>query len=303
MKRLSIAAIFALLGAAALLRDAQSQSNFTQQLAPGVYYRAADRDRKIIANAGWVIFRDYVLVIDANYPWGAKAILADVRKTTNKPIRFVFDTHYHADHSFGNSVWVDAGSTIVCSRECVAESKKKNPANWANDKGTGEFSLKSVRLEHPQVGFQDRLVFDDGEHRVELTRVGPGHTIGDSIAYLPKEKILFTGDLCVNFAGNNIADQDADPDNWLRVLDDLIQKDVAVLIPGHGGRGSTDTLRGQRAYLADMINGVRDGIAKGESAEQLGKQLDLKKHNPWGQDQARNEVSIRAVYAKFKKTS
>ena len=60
---------------------------------------------------------------------------------------------------------------------------------------------------------------------------GPGHTRGDSIAYLPKEKILFTGDLCVNFAGNNIADPDADPDNWLRVLDDLTQKDVRIPDP------------------------------------------------------------------------
>ncbi len=299
MKRLSLAAVFALLLAGAFLRDAASQSNFTQQLAPGVYYRAADRDNKIIANAGWIVFRDYVLVIDANYPWGAKAILADVRKTTGKPIRFVFDTHYHADHSFGNSVWVDAGATIVCSRECIAESKAKNTKAWAADTGTGEFSLKDVRLEHPQVGFQDRLVFDDGEHRVELTHVGPGHTIGDSIAYLPKEKILFTGDLCVNFAGNNIADPDADPDNWLRALDGLIQKDVTILIPGHGGKGTTDTLRGQKAYLADMINGVRDGMKKGLTGEQLAKQLDLKRHNPWGQDQARNEVSIRAIYAKF----
>jgi cyclase len=303
MKRFSLAAVFALLVAGAFLREAASQSNFTQQLAPGVYYRAADRDRKIIANAGWIVFRDYVLVIDANYPWGAKAILADVRKTTNKPIRFVFDTHYHADHSFGNSVWVDAGATIVCSRECAAESKAKNPKLWAADTGTGEFSLKSVRLEHPQVGFQDRLVFDDGEHRVELTHVGPGHTIGDAIAYLPKEKILFTGDLCVNFAGNNIADPDADPDNWLRVVDDLIKKDVTTLIPGHGGKGTTDTLHGQRAYLADMISGVRNGMAQGLTGEQLAKQLDLKKHNPWGQDQARNEVSIRAVYAKFSSAS
>src|SRR6266478_6448683 len=94
MRRLSLAAAFVILLACAFLRHAASQSNFTQQLAPGVYYRAADRENKIIANAGWVVFRDYVLVIDANYPWGARAILADVRKTTDKQIRFVFDTHY-----------------------------------------------------------------------------------------------------------------------------------------------------------------------------------------------------------------
>jgi len=302
MKRLALAAVFALLLAGAFLRHADSQSNFTQQLAPDVYYRAADRPKNIIANTGWIVFRDYVLVIDANFPWGARAILADVRKTTSKPIRYVFDTHYHGDHAFGNSIWVDAGATILCSRECVEESKAKNPANWANDKGQGEFSLKSVRLEHPQIGFQDKMVFDDGEHRVELVRMGPGHTRGDSIAYLPKEKILFTGDLCVNFAGNNIADPDADPDNWLRVLDDLSQKDVGVLIPGHGGKGSSETLRGQRAYLADMINGVRNGIEKGVPAEQLAKDLDLSVHNPWGQDPVRNATSIKAVYAKLNRS-
>ena len=78
-----------------------------------MFYRAADRDKRIIANTGWVAFCDYVLVIDANFPWGARAVLDDIRKTTDKPIRFVFDTHYHSDHSFGNSVFVDAGATIL----------------------------------------------------------------------------------------------------------------------------------------------------------------------------------------------
>src|SRR5216684_410895 len=181
MKRVLTLAVFCGLLLVAFYRNAASEVNLVREIAPGVFVRLAEPDKRIIANAGWVVFRDYVLVIDANYPWGARPILADVRKTTDKPIRFVFDTHYHADHSFGNSVWVDAGATIVCSRECTAESKAKNPAAWEKDTGTGEFSLKKVRLEHPQVAFQDRLVFDDGEHRVELTRVGPGHTLGDSI--------------------------------------------------------------------------------------------------------------------------
>jgi cyclase len=144
------------------------------------------------------------------------------------------------------------------------------------------------------------MVLDDGTHHVELVRVGPGHTRGDSIAYLPKERILFTGDLCVNKAGNNIADPDADPDNWLRVLDDLAQKDVAIVIPGHGAQGTLDAVRGNRAYLADLINQVRAGIARGASADQLVKEIKLTNHKPWGQDLTRNEVSIRAVYAKLK---
>ena len=299
MRRASFAALFGLLLTVAFLREASSQSNLTQQLAPGVFYRVAERDKRIIANTGWVVFRDYVLVIDANYPWGARPILDDIRKTTTKPIRYVFDTHYHGDHAWGNSVFVDAGATALCSEECVAESKAKNTPSWAKNTETGEFSLKNYRLEHPQIGFRDKLVFDDGEHRVELLRMGPGHTRGDAIAYLPKEKILFTGDLCVNFAGNNVADVDADPDNWLRALDAMGHFDVGRLIPGHGGPGTIETIRGQRAYLADMINGVRAAMEKGTSAEQLSKEMDLAKHKPWGQDQARNVTSIRAIYAKL----
>src|SRR5256714_11213344 len=135
MKRFLSIAFFCCLLTIAFYRDAASQSNLVREIAPGVFVRLAEPDKKIIANAGWVVFRDYVLVIDANYPWGARAILADLRKTTDKPIRFVFDTHYHADHAFGNSLYVDAGATIVCSQDCMAESQRKNTVAWTSDKG------------------------------------------------------------------------------------------------------------------------------------------------------------------------
>jgi cyclase len=301
MKRCLTVAVFCCLLLVAFYRNAASQSDLVREIAPGVFVRLAEPDKKIIANAGWVVFRDYVLVIDANYPWGARAILADLRKTTNKPIRFVFDTHYHADHSFGNSLYVDAGATIVCSLDCMAESQRKNTAAWNSDKGEGEFDLKQWRLEHPQVGFPDRMVFDDGGHRVELTKVGPGHTIGDSIAYLPKERILFTGDLCLTRAGNNIADPDADPENWVKALDRLNQMDVAILIPGHGPIGNHDSILPQRKYLAALIDGVKAGIRRGQSADALAESLDLTSFHPNGEDVARNQVSIKAVYEKLKK--
>lgn len=301
MKRLLTMAVFCILLLVAFYRNAVSEANLVREIAPGVFVRLAEPEKKIIANAGWVIFRDYVLVIDANYPWGARAILADLRKTTNKPIRFVFDTHYHADHAFGNSLYVDAGATIVCSQDCMAESRRKNTVAWASDKGEGEFDLKQWRLEHPQAGFADRIVFDDGGHRVELTKVGPGHTLGDAIAYLPKERILFTGDLCLTRAGNNIADQDADPENWVKALDRLNQMDVGILIPGHGPVGNHESILPQRKYLAALIDGVKAGIRRGQSGDAIAESLDLTSFHPNGEDIARNQVSIRAVYAKLNK--
>jgi len=301
MRRVACGATFGLLLAVAFLRTASSQSSLTQEVAPGVYWRAAEPDKRIIANSGWVVFRDWVVVVDANFPWGARAILDDLRRTTNKPIRYVFATHYHSDHSFGNSLFVDAGAAVVASEDCLAESREKNPEAWA--KSAGEPGMAGARLEHPQIAFRDRLVIDDGSRRLELIKVGPGHTRGDAVAYLTKEKILFTGDLCVNRPGNFMGDQDADPDNWLRALDALALMDVGVVIPGHGALGTKETLRGQRAYLAGIIDGVRSGLKRGATAEQLETQIDLSRHNPWGQDASRNRVSIQAIYAKLSRSA
>ncbi len=301
MKRSVLLAIFACLLLIAFYRTGISQSSLVHELAPGVFVRLAEPDKQIIANSGWIVFRDYVLVIDANYPWGAEAILKDIRKTTNKPVRFAFDTHYHADHSFGNSVFVDAGATIVCSQDCTEESRRKNPAEWNDDKGKGEFDLKKWRLEHPQASFPDHMTFDDGEHRVELRRVGPAHTLGDAIAYLPKERILFTGDLCVTSAMNNLADPDADPEKWVTTLDRLQQMTVTTLVPGHGPMGNIGSIAPQRKYLAAMIDGVNKGIASGQSSDALAQSLDLTGYLPNGTNANGNRVSIRAVYAKLKR--
>jgi cyclase len=120
------------------------------------------------------------------------------------------------------------------------------------------------------------------------------------VAYLPKEKILVSGDLCVNWKlGNNVADPDADIDNWIRVLDDLAQWDIRTVVVGHGSLGSTEILRAQRAYLADMQEQVRAGIKAGKTDEQLVKEIDLSKHASFGENSQSNAVSIRAIYRKL----
>ena len=90
----------------------------------------------------------------------------------------------------------------------------------------------------------DKMVFDDGERRVELFKQGPAHTRGD-------------------------ADVDADHRNWVRVLDQLTRWDVKVVAPAHGVLGTLDTIRGQRDYLADMLKQVEAGIKAGKTVDQV----------------------------------
>jgi len=297
MRRFLIVAPFAALGFLAF--EAASQSSVVSELAPGVFFRLGDRDRRQPANCGWIIFNDYVFVIDANYPWGAREILPEIKKTTSKPIRFIFDTHYHGDHAQGNSLFVDAGAAVVCSEECAAESRSKGQAAWDKSTETGEFSLKPYRLAHPSIVFGDGMVFDDGVHRVELKRMGPGHTRGDAVAYLPKEKILFTGDLCVNWTSGNFAgDADANHPGWVRALGEMARWDVRTVVPGHGGIGSTDTLRAQQGYLDDLWKQAAAGRRSGKAAEELAKQLDLSRHGNFAASAPSNAATIRAMYQK-----
>src|SRR5256712_43645 len=202
-RRLTLVCLFTAL----IFIAARSESPVVRELAPGVFFWQGDHVRLVPANCTWIVFKDYVLVIDANFPQGAKEILPLIGKTTSKPIRFLFDTHWHLDHSAANSMYVEAGAAIVCSAACAEELRTKG-------------AKTRTPPEPASITFADRMVFDDGAHRVELTRMGPAHSKGDAVAYLPKQKILVTGDLCVNWTwGNNVADPDADHDNWIRALD------------------------------------------------------------------------------------
>lgn len=206
------------------------------QVAPGVYYRQSEDEKRIIATTSWIEFKDFLVVIDANFPWGAKAILQDLKQTTQKPVRFVLDTHYHADHSYGNGVFAEAGATIISSDATAEDSRNRNTKSWENDKGVGEQSLKNYSLVHPELTFKDTITIEDDSRRLELIRVGPGHTRGDVIAWLPTERIVFTGDLCTTRAQNNLGDLGMSPDGWLKILDKLIRMNPAIVVPGTWSR-------------------------------------------------------------------
>jgi glyoxylase-like metal-dependent hydrolase (beta-lactamase superfamily II) len=299
MRRILVASSFVVLLVAAWGQQRESSLGKVRELAPGVYSRQGDRDRRQPANTSWIVFRDYVVLIDANTPWGIREILQEVRKTTGKPVRYAFDTHYHWDHTWGNSVLADAGAAIVCSEACAEELAEKGRREWNRPPSAPEYSLQNYRMVPPSIVFSDSMAFDDGERRLVLKRVGPAHTIGDAVALLPAEGILFTGDLCVNWrAGNNMGDRDADHANWAQVLDELSRWDVKTIIPGHGDPGTTATLRAQAAFIDDLWRQVSAGKRAGKSADDLVRTLSFARHGDFAADARQNEAAIRAVYAK-----
>ncbi len=273
----------------------------TRELAPGVFYYFGDEKQQKSANCTWIVFNDYVLAIDANYPWGADEIITEIKKTTDKPIRFLFNTHYHHDHTFGNEQFVNAGAAIVSTTRAADEMHTLGQNEW--DHGYSPRKMTGYRRAYPSMTFNDSLVFDDGTHRVELINMGPAHSGGDGVAYLPKEKILVTGDLCINGNpwGNNVADPDADYNNWLQVLEKMEGWKPRIVVPGHGLPGTTETLKQQRLYLADLLQQVRNGIKAGKTKSELVKEIDLTKHPVYGENTVSNKRSIGAMYDRLSK--
>jgi len=280
-----------------------AQSKPVRELAPGVYYYFGDEKQQKSANCTWIVFKDYVLAIDANYPWGAEEILQEIRKTTSKPVKFVFNTHYHHDHTFGNAIFADAGATIVSTAKTAEEMRSLGQYEWDHGSGYSGRNMKGYRREFPSLLFNDTIVFDDSIHRVELIRMGPAHTGGDGVAFLPKEKILITGDLFINGNpwGNNVADADADYDKWLNVLETMAGWNVTIVIPGHGEPATTEQLKNQRLYLKDMLDQVRKGIKSGKTKEQLMLEVDLSKHPVYGENKVSIKRSVGDMYDRLSK--
>lgn len=237
-------------------RDVETQISTAKELAPGVYFHQGDVDGKGHCNTGWVILEDFVLVLDANFPSGAREVIPKIQAQTTKPIRFAFDTHHHGDHAYGNQIWAEAGAVPVAHENVISEMKKYEtgffggkPGRWEGEAKARE-DVRASRLKPPTLLYRDLMVFDDGKQRVELRYFGVGHTHGDGFAWLPNERILFTGDAAVNGPYNYLGDGDTRA--WIETLANAQKLGAAIVAPGHGPSGTGEVLQAQRQYFIDL---------------------------------------------------
>ncbi len=264
-------------GAAVVQDIFKTEADQVVELAPGVYFRHGRIDAPHgHCNNGFIVLDDFVLAIDANFPDGAKKCLDSIAKVTEKPVRFVFDTHHHGDHAYGNAVWRTRGALPIAHENVVTEMRRYEPKRWRETNRDDVRALGDEGPMPPVITYPDRLVVDDGKRRVELLHFGTAHTRGDGFAYLPKEKILFTGDAVVNGPFNYMGD--GDTESWLRVLDALAKLDVKIVAPGHGACADESLIALQREYIATLRGAVRKGIEKNATLESLQASIEVPEH-------------------------
>jgi glyoxylase-like metal-dependent hydrolase (beta-lactamase superfamily II) len=244
-------------------------------VAPGVWFREGDREQGHCNNV-IIEMKDYLIVVDANYPSGARAAMADARRISPKPVKYVFDTHHHGDHLYGNAVWTQAGATSLAFSAVAQELKRLEPARWADTakRRPDVAALKSDGPEPPKQEIDEALhVLNDGNRKVEFRHFGWAHTKGDGFVYLPKEQILCTGDAAVNGPYNATAD--ANLGNWPAVLRSAGKLKIKQVLPGHGQPGGRDLLEGQAQFFTELLKAVKTGVEQGKKVEDLQASVNL----------------------------
>jgi glyoxylase-like metal-dependent hydrolase (beta-lactamase superfamily II) len=239
-------------------------------IAPGVWFREGDPGGAGYCNNVIIEMKDYLIVVDANFPGGAAAVFSDCQRISNKPVKYVFDTHHHGDHAYGNAFWTKHGAATLAFSGVADEMQRYEPARWleAAKKREDVAETKLAAPEPPQqLLSKSPYVLKDGSREVRFYHFGWGHTRGDGFVYLPKERVLCTGDAVVNGPYNYTGD--ADLGNWPKVIHSAQQYPADFVLPGHGVPGGRELLEGQARFLSDLYKAVDAAVASGRKLGDL----------------------------------
>ncbi len=286
---------------AVLLSDAAvawPQELILEEIAAGAYGVLSPPGHRAAANAGVVMLEDSVLVIDTHMvPSAARELLTKLRSITDLPVRYVVNTHWHPDHTQGNEAYRSAfpDDAIFVSHDATrADIAVKGVERLERDRrdlerGALRTELRQIDLVLPNLTFSQSLRLAGGSRVVQILYFGRGHTRGDAVVYLPRERVAFVGDLVT---GGPPFARDGFPFAWIETLRALRELDIDVLVTGHGGlwRGK-QVLSDRIRFLEHVAHAVRAGASEGRSVEHIAASIDLEafrdtfepepEHQPW----------------------
>ena len=265
-----VSSLFFASGALAVAAQTPEPIPFTlKPLGHGVYAAIDDAKGDSGANAGFVIGEDGVLVVDTfENEKAARALLAEIRKLTPLPIKFVVNTHYHLDHVDGNRIFQEAGAVVIAHRNVREWIHTENLKFFGKDIKPEQKS-EVENLGAPNAVYDDSFTIYLGTRRMEVFHL-LGHTGGDSVVRIPDAKVTFWGDLFWHATLPNLID--ATTNDWGETLAGdgrFHEKFEGVEVPGHGDVGTLEDLAAFAGYLGDLRQIVKTAQALGKSGDDL----------------------------------
>jgi cyclase len=265
------------------------------------------------SNAGLVVDGEQTLLIDTLFDLKlTREMLETMERSVPAASRIntLVNTHANGDHCFGNELV--AGAEIIATEATFEEMGEFPPERLellitnAHNLGPGgafiaelfrPFDFKGITLRKPDRTFRNELDLRVGGKLARLIEVGPAHTKGDTLVYLPDDRVIFTGDILFH-EGTPIAW--AGPvSNWIRACDHILDLDVDVIVPGHGGITDKAGVVAMRGYLEYVKNEARKRFDRGLSPVDAAFDIALGPYAKWG-DAERIVVTVNTLYADFR---
>ncbi|MEQ1729096.1 MAG: MBL fold metallo-hydrolase, partial [Vicinamibacterales bacterium] len=282
-----------------------------EKVAEGTYYATASGTMSVGANSPVFVNGTEAIIIDSGTsPASGRALVQDVKAITDKPVKFVIDSHYHYDHLYGNQVFgpdvqiighdhtrerLKANTleqyTFLTSirsiprriqslRERIATEKdpqqKTTLEQQIRNTQAYQEQVREVQQTPPNLSFDNTMTLVRGGREFRLIYLGRGHTDTDVVVYLPKERLVATGDLMesvLSYMG------DSYPEEWIMTLEKLKALDFDTVLPGHGVpfKGK-ERITAFQDYLRDLLAQTNALRRQGLSAEDAALKVDLTKH-------------------------
>jgi glyoxylase-like metal-dependent hydrolase (beta-lactamase superfamily II) len=282
------------------------------KVAEGVYHAIGTGTLTVVGNAAVIVNDNDVVIVDDHVSPAAAWVLVDEIKTlTNKPVRTVINTHFHFDHAHGNQIFGNDVAIIghEFTREMLlggksiemplyrnyvnglpasieALKKRATAETDATRKAAAQAQLQAavnnaasqaeLRPTPPNVTLRTSMTLHRGDREIQIRFLGRAHTAGDVVVFLPRERIVITGDMLTSALSNM---SDAFVNEWVTTLDELKKLDFVTVLPGHGAaftdRAKIDYFQ---AYLRDVWTEVSRLKQQGVPAEEAAKRADLTQH-------------------------
>lgn len=282
------------------------------RIVEGVYHAVGTGSMAVGANAAIVINADDVLIVDSHVsPAAANALLEELKQITDKPVRYVVNTHFHFDHAHGNQIYpasvevigheftramLSSGASMggrirprvigSLPGQIAALRAQLDTTNAAAERATLERRIRiqqayraatdAVRPTPPTITLDRRLTLHRGGREIRIEFFGRGHTGGDVVVHLPAERVLITGDLVgtgTPYMGDGYL-----PD-WVETLEQLQGLEFDVILPGHGPAfRERERIGFLQEYLTDLWVQIVALHAAGVSAEEAARRVDLRGH-------------------------
>ncbi len=250
------------------------------------------------SNAVVLVTDEGVLVIDTRqHPRDGQDLIERIRTLTDKPIRWVINSHFHGDHHFGNSAFKSLNATIVAQKDTARIMQKVQPKELARRgnffKSRG-YDPNEVKLVLPDVTFDSEMMIRLGGREVRLVYLGPGQNEGDTFVFFPHARMVFTTGM---FGPRSMPNMAFTPsvENWIKLLNQLAAMDIDKILPAHGDVATTADVKELAAMVADEYQTVKDAIAKGMKVDEAVTTLTLPQYKDW-RNYNRRAGEIRALY-------